>query len=235
MSSETATLGTLEPDELGQVHGGATLGAFDRGRWAAASRRCDLGVPRSVGDSSATMDQALDPYQIRLARPDEIDRVREIEDESGAMFNGTGLIDESLDVSFPLDDLRHLVGAGQVWVACRRDDVPVGMVIASIREGAVYVEEMDVLPAHARQGLGTRLLTTVVEWAQARGHSAVTLSTFRDLPWNGPFYRRNGFRDLEPTEWTPGMRRIRAKEARHGLRVEARVFMRRDLRGGSSI
>jgi hypothetical protein len=61
----------------------------------------------------------------------------------------------------------------------------------------------------------------------------VTLSTFRDVPWNGPFYRNHGFRDLEPAEWTPGMRAIREKEAQQGLRVEARVFMRRELGGAT--
>jgi catechol 2,3-dioxygenase-like lactoylglutathione lyase family enzyme len=57
----------------------------------------------------------------------------------------------------------------------------------------------------------------------------VTLSTFRDVPWNGPFYRKHGFRELQPAEWTPGMRAIREKEAHHGLRVHARAFMRLDL------
>jgi hypothetical protein len=47
--------------------------------------------------------------------------------------------------------------------------------------------------------------------------------------WNAPFYRKQGFRSLQPAEWTPGMRAIREREARHGLRVEARVFMRREL------
>ena len=106
-----------------------------------------------------------------------------------------------------------------------------GMVIASVREGAVYVEEMDVLPAHARCGLGARLLAGVCAWAHAQGHPAVTLSTFRDVPWNGPFYRKHGFRDLQAAEWTPGMRAIRQKEAQHGLRAEARVFMHRELGG----
>jgi hypothetical protein len=55
-----------------------------------------------------------------------------------------------------------------------------------------------------------------------KGHPAVTLSTFRDPPWNGPFHRRHGFRDLRPDEWTPGMRAIREQAARHGLAVEAR-------------
>jgi len=175
------------------------------------------------------MDWRADSYRIRLARPDEVSRLREIEDEAGAMFSGLWLIDEALDVSFPLDDLAGLIGLGQVWVGVTEDDIPVGMVIASVQEGAVYVEEMDVLPGHGRRGLGTRLLARVCAWAQAQGHPAVTLSTFRDVPWNGPFYRKHGFRDLPPGEWTPGMRAIRAREARHGLCVDAWVFMRRDL------
>jgi len=174
----------------------------------------------------------LDSFRLRLARPDEVPRLREIEDAAATLFAGLGLIDEALDESFPLDELARLVGMGQVWVGCPPDDQPVGMVIASVREGAVYLEEMDVLPAHGRRGLGTRLLTCVCAWAKAQGHSAVTLSTMRDVPWNGPFYRKHGFKDLQPAEWTSDMRAIREKEVAHGLRVEARVFMRREL-GGS--
>jgi GNAT superfamily N-acetyltransferase len=171
----------------------------------------------------------IGPYQIRLARPDEIARLTEIEDDAGTRFAGLGLIDEARDVSFPREDLLRLVGLGQVWVGCGEDDLAVGVVIASVREGAAYVEEMDVLPAHGRRGLGGRLLATVCAWAAAEGHTAVTLSTFRDVPWNGPFYRKQGFRELPPDAWTPGMHAIRAEEGRHGLRVEARVFMRREL------
>ena len=59
------------------------------------------------------MVQQTDPYRIRFARPDEVPRLREIEDEAGTTFSGLGLIDEALDVSFPLDDLARLVGTGQ--------------------------------------------------------------------------------------------------------------------------
>src|SRR5215208_642800 len=106
------------------------------------------------------MGQQTASYRVRLARPDEVTRLQAIEDAAGRMFSGLGLIDEALDVSFPLDDLALLVGMGQVWVGCLEDDLPVGMVIASVREGAVYVEEMDVLPEHGRRGLGARLLNT---------------------------------------------------------------------------
>ena len=95
----------------------------------------------------------------------------------------------------------------------------------------MYIEELDVLPTHGRRGLGGSLLEGVCGWAQAQGHAAVTLSTFRDVPWNGPFYRKHGFRDLPPAEWTPSMRAIREQEAQHGLAIEARVSMRRELGG----
>ena len=57
----------------------------------------------------------------------------------------------------------------------------------------------------------------------------LTLSTFRDVPWNGPFYSKIGFRTLQPSEWTSGMRAIREDETQHGLRAEARLSMRREL------
>jgi GNAT superfamily N-acetyltransferase len=173
------------------------------------------------------VDTQSGDYRIRLARADEVARIRQIEDEAGTMFSGLGLIDEALDPSFPLDDVTSLIGEQQVWVACLEDDVPVGMVIASVREGAAYIEELDVVPAHGRRGLGSRLVEWVCEWAKAREYRTVTLSTFRDVPWNGPFYRRRGFRDLSPADWTADMLVIREREVQHGLRVEARVFMRR--------
>lgn len=168
-------------------------------------------------------------YRIRLARPEEVPRIDEIEDKAGTLFSGLGLINEKLDTSFPVDDLVRLVAMKQVWVATTENDLPVGVVIASVRDGTAYVEEMAVLPAHGKRGLGGRLLATVCNWAQTEGHTAITLSTFRDVPWNGPFYRKQGFRELQPAEWTPGMSAIRKKEAQHGLHVEARVFMRRKL------
>ena len=110
----------------------------------------------------------IDPYHLRLARPAERDRVQEIEDLAGTRFSGLDLVDESLDVSFPLQDRVRLIDAGQVWVACDATDTPVGMVIASVRERAVYVEEMDVLAEHGRRGLGGRMLDAVCAWGRSR-------------------------------------------------------------------
>ena len=168
-------------------------------------------------------------YHLRLARPDEVGRLREIEDKAGERFDGLDIFDPALDSSFSLDEMYRLAKLGQVWVACDTNDRPVGMVIASIRTGNAYIEELDVLPEHGRRGLGFRLIEQVCKWAKDNACSAVDLSTFRDVPWNGPFYRKNGFRDLAPSEWTPDMSKIRALETAQGLDPNARVFMRREL------
>ena len=116
------------------------------------------------------MGEQTASYRVRLARPDEVPRLRAIEDAAGTLFSGLGLIDEALDVSFPLDDLARLVGIGQVWAGCLEDGLPVGMVIASVREETVYVEEMDVLPEHGRRGLRARLLACSP--VSAHGHKS---------------------------------------------------------------
>jgi GNAT superfamily N-acetyltransferase len=173
------------------------------------------------------VDTQISDYRIRHARANEVARIRQIEDEAGTMFSGLGLFDEALDLSFPLDAIARLIGKRQVWVACQADDVPVGMVIASVREGAAYIEELDVIPKHGRRGLGSRLVARVCEWARAHDYPTVTLSTFRDVPWNAPFYRKRGFTELSPADLTPDLLAIREREVQHGLRIDARIFMRR--------
>lgn len=65
--------------------------------------------------------------------------------------------------------------------------------------------------------------------AREDGLTALTLTTFTDVPWNAPYYARLGFRALSESELTPGLRRIRAEEAAHGLARWPRVCMRVDV------
>ena len=58
----------------------------------------------------------------------------------------------------------------------------------------------------------------------------MTLSAFRDVAWNGPFYARLGFCYLTRPDWTPALYLLHHREADAGLPVERRVFMRKELR-----
>jgi GNAT superfamily N-acetyltransferase len=78
-------------------------------------------------------------------------------------------------------------------------------------------------------GLGRALLDHAAEPAAAAGVSALTLTTFADVPWNAPYYVRCGFRVLEDREVTAGLRAIRQREASFGMDRWPRVCVRPDL------
>ncbi len=168
---------------------------------------------------------------LRPAHPDELPRLREIEQAAAALFATAGLPEVAQADPLPLETLRNQQQAGRLFVAVTPEDVPVGFVVMTVIDGAAHLHELDVHPAHARQGIGTRLVEHGCAWAAQQGYPAVTLSTFQHIPWNGPWYARLGFRVLSEAEHTPGLRNLRQQEAQAGLPIDQRVCMRRDLPG----
>ena len=157
---------------------------------------------------------------IRLARPDEFALLRDIEQESDAQFAEVGIGPFTEDSS-----ADHLHQAALVLVA---GDPPVGFASVEVVDGMAHLWQLSVLPSASRQGIGTALLGAVCDWGTSQGYSAVTLTTYRDVPWNGPFYLRLGFRAV--SELTPGLAAIREHEKAIGDDdFGPRVAMRRDL------
>jgi GNAT superfamily N-acetyltransferase len=56
-----------------------------------------------------------------------------------------------------------------------------------------HIWQLAVHPDHGRRGYGRALVGAVSEWARLHQFEAVTLTTYRDVPWNGPFYKSLGF------------------------------------------
>lgn len=104
-----------------------------------------------------------------------------------------------------------------------------GRVFADVVDGNGHVEQVSVDPAYARRGIGRALLEHVAEWAHGRGAQALTLTTFTEVAWNGPYYKRCGFGVLADDELTPGLVAIRKAEAAHGLDRWPRACLRSEL------
>ena len=110
----------------------------------------------------------------------------------------------------------------------------VGFILVNIVDGAAHIDQVSVDPAHARAGIGRRLIEAVEAWARAAGWPALTLTTFVDVPWNAPYYERLGFRRLSDDELGPGQIRIRDHNAGTVLGRWPRVTMRRTIPAPSS-
>lgn len=165
-------------------------------------------------------------YTITAARPNDLPLLPAIELAAAKLLAGHAP-DAVLNETTSQEELKGAQRHGRLWVALA-DGVPVGFAHVEVLEPTVaHLEEIDVHPAHGRRGLGRRLVMAVCAWAADHGYRSVTLTTFRDVPWNMPFYARLGFEVIPSEELSPALRSVVQDETRRGLDPTRRVAMRR--------
>ena len=163
---------------------------------------------------------------IRAARPSDYRALQDIERRAGELFREIGMPEIADDEPLSAD---HLASGAALYVATDDADEPVGYALVDLVDGQAHLEQISVVPEAGRQGIGTALIDAVVDWARARGDGAVTLVTFRDVPFNAPLYARRGFAIVDESDWTEGQRAVIEKERADGLDITTRVVMRRLL------
>lgn len=115
---------------------------------------------------------------------------------------------------------------GLVLVA-ESDGVLAGFASCQACADALHLWELAVRQDAQGKGLGRALVKATLGLARDRGLAAVTLSTFREIPWNAPFYARMGFKSMP--ELNSRLAVIRQREELLGLSAARRVFMRAEL------
>jgi ribosomal protein S18 acetylase RimI-like enzyme len=164
-------------------------------------------------------------YQIRSARVEELPLLSHIEQSAAGLFLDTPyafLVDAA---PLSLDFVQQQFQAGHVWVAVDLDEKVVGYAIAREVDDTLYLQQIDVHPEHWHRGIGSALVNTVCDRAKQQGYRIVSLSTFRDIPWNAPFYSKLGFHPVNETELANGFQQIRREELKAGLPISERVIM----------
>ncbi|GAA1605587.1 MULTISPECIES: GNAT family N-acetyltransferase [Kribbella] len=166
---------------------------------------------------------------IRTAHRDELPVLQTLELAAGVLFREIGMTDVADHPPPALEVFEHARAAGQLWVAADDADRPAGFVLVELVDDGVHIEQVSVHPEYQGRRIGRQLIEYVDAWAAGRGYPVLTLSTFRSVPWNGPYYARLGFEELP--ELTPGLARIRAAETAFGLDPAERIFMLRKVAG----
>jgi GNAT superfamily N-acetyltransferase len=163
---------------------------------------------------------------IRAATAGDSSVLQRVEIDAGAQFATVGLADVAAHDPFSIAELDAYAAAGRSWVATDAGGEIVGYAVTSVVDGCGHLEQVSVLPHAQGTGVGRALIARVEEWARDEGYAAVTLTTFVDVPWNGPLYAHLGYRALTDDELGPELRAVREEETRHGLDPERRVCMR---------
>jgi len=154
---------------------------------------------------------------VRAATSADLPQLQDIERAAGEPFRIFGMPEIADDEPPALDFLERFRKAGHAWVAEDATGRLVAYLIGEPLDGAFHIEQVSVHPDAAHQGVGRTLIAYAAERARGQGLTALTLTTFSKVPWNAPYYERLGFRVVAESELTPGLRRIRAAEADHGL------------------
>ncbi len=159
---------------------------------------------------------------VRLATDDELGTLPHIEADADAMFLQVGI--ELPPGQMTVEALR---GAKAVFVIGE----PIsGFACLDELDGVAHLTQIAVRPDQAGQGYGSALIAAAVNWAQAQEYEAMTLTTFREVPWNGPFYAHRGFELVDEGDYSPGLASCRSSERNVGLDdLSPRVAMRRPL------
>jgi len=166
---------------------------------------------------------------LRPAVAADLPRLPGVEDAAGELFREVGMPEVAEMPALDVDSLRNAEAEGLLWVADSAVDGPVGFALAECFDGSMHLAELSVHPAHGRRGIGAGLVECVARAAVERGFSELTLSTFVDVPWNAPYYRRLGFTEIDEAALPAELRAVRAREESVGLAIELRTIMRRLL------
>jgi GNAT superfamily N-acetyltransferase len=167
---------------------------------------------------------------IRPVAPEELPLLRELERASGEAFRQLDMAEIADEEPLALIDLRHYQSAGRAWVISDATG-PAGFLLAEPVDFRLHIAQVSVHPRAARQGLGRALIEYLADLGEATpGNRGLSLTTYADVPWNAPYYRRLGFVELPERDWGTGLRAIRGAEREAGLDQWPRVVMVRPQR-----
>ena len=167
---------------------------------------------------------------VRPATIDDIASMQAVEDDAGERFRA--FADPRIsrcadDPSYDTDELLDAIGHARAWVAVDESGTVIGFAVACEVDGEAHLDELAVARAHGGYGIGRVLVEEIVGWTRARGFASITLTTFRDVPFNAPYYERLDFHVV--MTMTDGLQALVDAQAARGLDPAVRVVMRRVL------
>jgi GNAT superfamily N-acetyltransferase len=166
---------------------------------------------------------------IRAARASELALISALEKSGDELFRAAGMDVIADAPALEPGSYRAALEGGRLLVAADEQDAALGFIRLEMLDGDPHVEQVSVHPDGARQGIGASLLAAAEQLARARGHRRLTLTTFRDVPWNGPYYTRLGWSALAAADLPPQLAAARQHERDLGLDEWPRQAMAKNL------
>jgi GNAT superfamily N-acetyltransferase len=175
------------------------------------------------------MPQPARDFSIRKARYADIPFLGPVERSAAELFR-TANLDFLVDGS-TVDPkvLAVMIDASHLWVACDFMDYPIGFSGGEYIEGNFHLVEISVAQDFQGKGVGRALMQKMEADVRGEGYKSMTLTTYRSLAWNGPWYSRMGFTEVRAEDVGRTYLGILESERQHGFDMSARCVMRKIL------
>lgn len=164
-------------------------------------------------------------YAIRARDEDDDAALVTVENRATELFRAHGYPDLADDPLPGIAEFRAMAAGHEVRVAVDARGAPVGYAVAGPRGTFLHLRELAVDPDHGRKGLGAALGRAVIEAAREAGAEGVSLTTFRTVPFNAPFYAKLGFEELALDDAPPALREAFARELPDAVEPSTRLLM----------
>ena len=141
--------------------------------------------------------------RVRTASSDDITQICTIDRSATAKF---GSIPELADLAEAKDsapNIQQWLAVGRIYLVVDEQDHALGFIAAHPMDGVLYIAEISTSADHQGKGIGSMLLSSVFQWALVRcthdgtPTARVSLTTYADVPWNGPWYLKRGFKEVD--------------------------------------
>lgn len=166
------------------------------------------------------------PSIIRLAIPEDAPLLPAIETSAAQafrMFDELSWLAESPPMS--IEHHRKLIALSTCWVALDVGHRPQGFLSAEHSGNDLHIHELSVIQSMQGQGIGRNLIEAAKDYARSSRLGFVTLTTFKNVPWNAPFYARMGFHIIASTDLDQSLAAILSEEYKHGFAPQSRCAM----------
>jgi GNAT superfamily N-acetyltransferase len=172
-----------------------------------------------------TADQS---FFIKVGEESEIALANAIDDDACSLFAQAGIrVDFPPEHPFVQREVARWMAAARakrLRFACAPSGEPVGFAAMDYVDAKPFLHQLSVRPAWGRRGIGRQLIAAAIDWARPQGE--LWLTTYRHVPWNGPWYARLGFIESDAAEWGPTLRSLVADERANLAASEHRMVMR---------
>jgi GNAT superfamily N-acetyltransferase len=169
-------------------------------------------------------------HAIRLATMDDLPKLAAVERSAATAFRDVNLAWVADGETLNAACLVAMYENRMLWVAVDATDAPIGFLAAQLLDKQVYIAELSVILGYQRKGFGKALITVAIASVRSKGANHMTLITYRDVVWNGPFYTRLGFAEVEAASLGPGHMDMLLDDAAAGHDPSRRCVMAKSVR-----